>query len=479
MSHMPATTVSRSLGVFNVRDYGAVGDGVTDDTDAINAAIAAARLRGGDLVLGQAIYFPTGKYMVGETLSPPNYTTFQGDSRYTTTIQYTGSSGRMFEFIDGYGVGFQDLRIQLPLVSSPSTVTAFYLSNCFRFTFQRVIIGSHHSTALADPQSTGIEFRDNAGDSRVIDCDFNNLGAGIRTSAIQNYVVGCVFGVCKYSIYGDASAFASGLVVQSCTFVGQGATGGTETHIVVDVPANMWRVVGCWFEGSRKGVQIGLSGVGGPTEFGLIACKIAAVDLAIDVQNGTMPYLENLTLQADLTGTPITSYVDIEIDAADAPSGFAIGVRAGASFDLDPAIFPPDWTLIRRGAIRLPTLVDVTDAITFSGEDEITFDMSTADVTPAIFKKGAGTTANLAEWWLAGVLYSHLDSFGVFYAAAVAGGYIQTGETGSTRWYQGTGSPEGVVTASVGSLYSNTTGGAGTSFYVKETGTGNTGWAAK
>jgi len=44
------------------------------------------------------------------------------------------------------------------------------------------------------------------------------------------------------------------------------------------------------------------------------------------------------------------------------------------------------------------------------------------------------------------------------------------------RGYKGIGSPEGVVTAPVGSIYQNSTGGAGTTFYVKESGTGNTGW---
>lgn len=43
----------------------------------------------------------------------------------------------------------------------------------------------------------------------------------------------------------------------------------------------------------------------------------------------------------------------------------------------------------------------------------------------------------------------------------------------------GSGSPEGVKTAPVGSLYTRTDGGAGTTLYVKETGTGNTGWVAK
>lgn len=40
------------------------------------------------------------------------------------------------------------------------------------------------------------------------------------------------------------------------------------------------------------------------------------------------------------------------------------------------------------------------------------------------------------------------------------------------------GSPESVVAAPVGSLYLRTDGGAGTTLYVKQSGTGNTGWAA-
>lgn len=43
----------------------------------------------------------------------------------------------------------------------------------------------------------------------------------------------------------------------------------------------------------------------------------------------------------------------------------------------------------------------------------------------------------------------------------------------------GAGSPEGVVTAPVSSIYLRTDGGAGTSLYVKQTGAGNTGWVGK
>jgi hypothetical protein len=50
---------------------------------------------------------------------------------------------------------------------------------------------------------------------------------------------------------------------------------------------------------------------------------------------------------------------------------------------------------------------------------------------------------------------------------------------GATIWTSGAGTPEGSVTAVVGSLYTRTDGGAGTTLYVKESGVGNTGWVAK
>jgi len=43
----------------------------------------------------------------------------------------------------------------------------------------------------------------------------------------------------------------------------------------------------------------------------------------------------------------------------------------------------------------------------------------------------------------------------------------------------GTGSPEGVVPAPVGALYTRSDGGASTTLYVKTSGTGSSGWTAK
>lgn len=53
-----------------------------------------------------------------------------------------------------------------------------------------------------------------------------------------------------------------------------------------------------------------------------------------------------------------------------------------------------------------------------------------------------------------------------------------SGDTESVRIYQGVGTPEASVAAGVGSLYLRTDGGADTSVYRKESGSGDTGWVA-
>lgn len=65
--------------------------------------------------------------------------------------------------------------------------------------------------------------------------------------------------------------------------------------------------------------------------------------------------------------------------------------------------------------------------------------------------------------------------------STLAGAESLTNKTGfnGVKLFSGTGTPEGAVTAPVGSFFSRTDGGAATTLYVKESGAGNTGWIAK
>ena len=49
---------------FNIKTYGAAGDGVTNDSAALSAAVAAAAAVGGGIV-----YVPSGTYFLGNNVS--------------------------------------------------------------------------------------------------------------------------------------------------------------------------------------------------------------------------------------------------------------------------------------------------------------------------------------------------------------------------------------------------------------------------
>ena len=95
----------KSYKVFrNVKNYGAKGDGVTDDTIAINAAISDGHRCGSgcgsSTVTPAIIYFPPGKYLVSRSLVQYYYTQFIGDAiSYPTLIMAPNFNGK-FGLID-------------------------------------------------------------------------------------------------------------------------------------------------------------------------------------------------------------------------------------------------------------------------------------------------------------------------------------------------------------------------------------------
>lgn len=83
----------------NVKDYGAKGDGVSDDTNAINAAISAGnRCAPGSCqsstLTPAVVYFPAGTYLVSKPIIDYYYTQLVGNPNSRAVIKATaGFSG--------------------------------------------------------------------------------------------------------------------------------------------------------------------------------------------------------------------------------------------------------------------------------------------------------------------------------------------------------------------------------------------------
>jgi hypothetical protein len=90
----------------SVKDFGAVGDGVTDDAAAIQAAINAS--------LGKELYFPPGDYIVGTKLELPAQTALRGAVPGIGTNEYRGATLRA-------GPGLSDYIIQNKFLTTAPT----------------------------------------------------------------------------------------------------------------------------------------------------------------------------------------------------------------------------------------------------------------------------------------------------------------------------------------------------------------------
>jgi hypothetical protein len=85
-------TVQQKLDDFaSVRDFGATGDGSTDDTAAINRALYQLYCRETNTQVRRTLYFPAGTYVVTETIIIPAYAKLVGEGADCTIIQLAES----------------------------------------------------------------------------------------------------------------------------------------------------------------------------------------------------------------------------------------------------------------------------------------------------------------------------------------------------------------------------------------------------
>lgn len=151
---LSASGSSSSLPWYNVKGYGAKGDGTTDDTVAINAAKAAADATGGIL------YFPVGHYMVSSKLLETGwYVTWAGDGPGSSYIDALPSftAGDVVEFSHAAYGGMQNIGVtSFPVRTAGADVGAIIRDNHnFALTFSNISAAGGLYTFYIDGGSIG------------------------------------------------------------------------------------------------------------------------------------------------------------------------------------------------------------------------------------------------------------------------------------------------------------------------------------
>lgn len=106
---------------FNVKNYGAVGNGIADDTSAVQNAITAAAAVGGGTV-----FLPPGTYLINAALtiaSSPASVSVVGSSRGVSIIKSSSSTANAFTVTSVGVVSFRQFTIAAATSSSGSGIS--------------------------------------------------------------------------------------------------------------------------------------------------------------------------------------------------------------------------------------------------------------------------------------------------------------------------------------------------------------------
>lgn len=413
LAAIPLAAVDSGLRVFNVRDpqFGAKGDGRSDDTTAIQAALDA----GGRSSL---ICFPPGTYLVSAALQFESAQQLMaiGGSQVLpgqSTLRFSGTGGSMLR----------------PKTSSANTVNVLLC---------------------------GLEFDGGSGADTVVDFTRTSYSEirGVRLTGSKRDAVGLlldahVSGQAYFNVVTNLKAdvpngtdvsLANGANVN--TFIG-GKFGNAQTGVAFSNLSSGNTFIGCDFEanavqhvlipsGNARNVFYGVHMEDSPIGFN--------IDAAFTVISGPSIASSVRTPVRDASGLTIAQYTD-----AAAGGNLSVG-HLHQSFVANS---------VSTNAFVDPMPTSGTANAGFN----LFRNVSTTGTRRLTVYRGDGT--GTAAWGLdASTGQQTLSPFGNILTT-------------------GAGSPEGVLSAMPGSIYLNKNGGAGNTLFVKESGTGPTGWVSK
>ena len=420
------TLANRFADVINVKDFGAVGDGVADDTVAIQAAINSTSPFG-------EVFFPEGTYKISSTITLPSSSGLSG-----ITLRGIGW-GSVIKPTSAVSIAIRALgdvvfisNLQFDGVSTSSAAALQFEGGLNNFTVS--VTGCYFSTF-----ANGIILLTdcyNISNNNFTNCNVSIWCADSAMNATisNNYVLG---GSCAV-LFGRISIQAEGVRVFSNTFLCTGA-GANQITIQAGLEISIFNNI------------IDQTGVGGR---------------AIFISGSTGSSISHIKIRDNwLAGGNTNTGQCLQIAQGSGLNTNNIWVNGNTFTSYDPATIALTINTVSNYWVTNNNLYG-TGTLPFSGTPFIVVASNNGNIYGNQNFYGTPLTA--------------LTNNTFNYPFVVSGSVQATSFNNSgLTWTTGAGSPEGNVTAAPGSLYTNGGGGAGTTLFVKESTNGNTGWVAK
>jgi hypothetical protein len=268
-----ATTVEAKLAQYvSVKDFGAVGDGVTDDTAAIQAALDNS----------YNVYFPAGNYKINGTLTVRPYSNLQGAGKVGYVSSYTenlGQGTRLIQTTNAFllytstgdlDVDYQghitisDMTLLGGLVTQNEAVRGTYGLACYssqRMICNRVYAGwfslsgfRFYGALTATMHDCEAEYNQDCG----IRMDYGPFGTTETVNSYMSYIQGGKIVQNKnYGIKLDTSVYRVSILDVDIESTGQYFPTGNGVGIAILGESNTVEIDGCWLEGNKAHIQVG------------------------------------------------------------------------------------------------------------------------------------------------------------------------------------------------------------------------------